>query len=683
MTAARLLRSVAVFLAVLAFVALSGSSFHVVPTLEGPWRGVLDPPQPLRIAIALVLGLAGAAAERARPRLLGPLLSMGLACAPLMPVATGAALPLLLFQGATLKLVAACASAAAIVDLLPRPRGRWPALVPFLSALAFFVALAARLPGPAGAQGDEPHYLTMAESLRSDGDLDLRDEFRQRAFHAFYRGDLEAHTSPASPRRKLYAIHTPGLPALVLPAYAIGGTFGVRGFLALLTAVTAALVFALVRAVLKDEATARAAFAAFTCLAPVAFYANQIYPEVPAALATALFLHTSRRDGSALALLAAGATAGALLWLHPKFLPLAAVGLALTVARRGGSLPWRAAAVLLFGTGLLSLLSWMNAVYGQPSLTAAYGPAAKGDVRFVNLLRGLPGLLFDREFGLLWHAPIWILTVVGVTRLWRERPGDSMRALLLAGATTLVGGAYSMWWGGACPPGRFLVPAMPALALLLAPALTRRPRLSASLLGFGLGIVIIAADTPRALHNRGDGRSALLRVLAPSLRLDRVLPSFVGQGVAWDPLAAGDLDPNGAALWALDRWDATNVRSVQGRLAPESLQVQLLDDTPWPLAAQETRGTPRIALPAGRYELRVRGRLEPGATGRVARVVVTLDERDAARAFLGSDEPEPVLTLDLPTGERRFEAWVTGLRGGATIDAITLRPLRVTPRSRR
>ncbi|HET7290825.1 MAG TPA: hypothetical protein VFM88_00240 [Vicinamibacteria bacterium] len=666
-----------------AFVALSGSSFHVVPTPEGPWRGVLDPPGPLRVGIALALALAAALLERVRPRLFGPLVCLGLAAAPLLPVATGRALPLLLFQGAALTLVLVSAGVVALADVLPRPQEPWPAALPLLAALAFLGALATRLPGPAGAQGDEPHYLTMAESLRSDLDLDLRDEFRQRAYRSFYPGDLEAHTSPASPRRRLYAVHTPGLPALVLPAYAAGGASAVRALLVLLTAGCAMLVFTLVRGVIRDEGAARLALAAFAGLAPIAFHADQIYPEVPAALLTAVFLHTARRRADPLGLLAAGAAAGALVWLHPKFLPLAVVGLVLTLLRRGRGVPWRVASILLFAAGLLSLLSWMNAVYGQPSLTAAYGPGATADVRWANLPRGLLGLLGDREFGLLWHAPLWGLVVSGLPALWRDRAGDAIRAALLAAPTVLVAGAYSMWWGGASLPGRFLVPAMPALALLVAPAIVRRPRLAAALLGFGLGVVLVAAEAPRALHNRADGRSALLRVLAPSLRLDRALPSFVGPDVAWDPLAASQLDPAGAALSALQGWDGTNVRSAAGRLAPELLEIPLLDGGPWALAAQETRVTPRIALPPGRYEIRVRGRLDPGLEGRLVRLVVTLDERDGARAFLGSDEPEPTLAIDLPSGERRFEVWATGVRRGATIDAITLRPVRVAPRGAR
>ena len=84
-----------------------------------------------------------------------------------------------------------------------------------------------------------------------------------------------------------------------------------------------------------------------------------------------------------------------------------------------------------------------------------------------------------------------------------------------------------MWWGGACPPARFVIPALPALAVALAPAFAARTTVAASLVGVGLGVVAIAAEAPRALHNRPDGDSGLLAVVAPALGLDGALPSFV------------------------------------------------------------------------------------------------------------------------------------------------------------
>jgi hypothetical protein len=57
--------------------------------------------------------------------------------------------------------------------------------------------------------------------------VDLADEFAGRDYGAFFAGTLEPHTSPFSAPPHAYSIHTPGLPALVLPAYAAAGYAGV------------------------------------------------------------------------------------------------------------------------------------------------------------------------------------------------------------------------------------------------------------------------------------------------------------------------------------------------------------------------------------------------------------------------------------------------------------------------
>ena len=181
--------------------ALARTTFLVVPTASGLWRGLADPPGLLRIAFAVVAGTAVAFfADRlprgaARPLLLGLL-----AAAPLVPLATGHAVILAAFAAPLLRIVM-CAALAAALACVARARG-W-SLSPAawgVAAFVFYVAVGTCLPGPAGPQGDEPHYLTMAESLWSDGDVDLHDELEARAYAPFYAGTLAPHTSPSLQR---------------------------------------------------------------------------------------------------------------------------------------------------------------------------------------------------------------------------------------------------------------------------------------------------------------------------------------------------------------------------------------------------------------------------------------------------------------------------------------------------
>jgi hypothetical protein len=588
----------------------------------------------------------------------------------------------------------------------------------FVCAVLFYVLLAARFPGPAGPQGDEPHYLAMTQSLMSDGDLDLTDEFAEREYAAFFAGTLQPHTSPASPPGRLYALHTPGLPALLLPAYAAFGLAGARLTMAACAALAALLVHRLVREVTGRGGLAVAVWAVVAFTPPLVFYALSIYPETPAALATAAFLVLARRDPSARAVAAAALAAAALPWLHPKFLPLGIVGLGLVLARRGS---WRAraAALALFGVSCAALLAFFHAHYGRAALSAAYGPGFTSDVSLARAPWGLAGLVFDRQYGLLWSSPVWWLAAPGLFALFRARTGDALRAALLAGATALVGASFSMWWGGACPPARFLVPAVPAFALALAAALAARREASAALAAAGFAVVLIAADAPRALHNRGDGESALLRTLSPGLDLDTSLPSFVleggpapflaltaaaaaaggwalgGKGLVlgafgYAAAAAGVrdrplVDPRLAPLQVLAVWDAGNLRGPAGPPLPSSLVLPLdLPGAPWALGPGDVRYSRRLDLPPGSYRVEVDGEALSSAPGtHTTRVDLTCGELLLATGHLRHGDRPLSLPLVLPAGARRLALKASGIQDRALVRAVRIVPEALVPRHRR
>jgi hypothetical protein len=713
---ARSLISAALALALAATLALWDTRFHLVPIVGGRWQGISDPPSALRIAIAMAAAAGLAWVLRGAGRRSLPLLWLGLAAAPLVPVLTGRLDALLAVQGPFLTLVAAAALMVAIVSTLPPPPPlRARAL--FLIAFLFYALLATRLPGPAGPQGDEPHYLVMAHSLLTDQDLDLADEFAKREYSAFFAGALQPHTSPASPPGRVYPVHTPGLPVVLLPGYALAGYAGARLLMAALAALTAAVVYRLVREVSSSDAAATAVWALLTFTPPLPFYALALYPETPAALATALFLWIARSDPSPRRVVLAGILAAALPWLHPKLLPLAALGLLLVLLRRGKTGPRILALALLAGS-LAALLHFFHELYGRYSLSAAYGPGFSSDVSLARVPRGAAGLIFDRQYGLLAVSPVWALALPGWAALWDRRPGDALRAAILGGATFVVGAAFSMWWGGACPPARFVVPALPALCLALLPAAAARPTLAAALGGIGLAVVAVAAETPRALHNRADGESALLRVLAPALDLDDSLPSFVIGGgmtavllalslaaagalvwlagrrgflaaaVAYALVAAGMrsrplVDARAATLELLEVWQPDRLRGPPPDL--HRLAVALdLPDAPWSLEALDLRNSRRLDLPPGLYELQLRGRVLEALRGaHVARLELTAGDIVLYSGYLREGAPVDRPRLALPVGARRLALTATGIQGRAVLDEAALRPEEVVPRRQR
>src|SRR3954470_10024124 len=106
---------------------------------------------------------------------------------------------------------------------------RRTALVWLVLFAAYLATLGLHAFGTSEYAGDEPHYLLAAESIVSDGDLDVRDEYRTRAYDDFYPYPLDRQGREHEGR--LNEPHGAGFPLLIAPAYALGGARGVQVFL--------------------------------------------------------------------------------------------------------------------------------------------------------------------------------------------------------------------------------------------------------------------------------------------------------------------------------------------------------------------------------------------------------------------------------------------------------------------
>jgi len=761
---------------------LGGFEAHLAPQAEGWWHGLTGSPSEIRIAASvagglLVFVLGGILSVR-------PFLWMGLGLLPLVPATTGFGAPLLLFSGFTMVLVFAILLGLASSSLLPRLPALHPATVSAL-AFAFFLLVGRALPGPAGPQGDEPHYLLIAESLLQDGDVDLKNQFEDRAFSKFTVANLEPHTAPRSPKGHLYAIHTPGLAALIAPGYAMGGFTGARATVSGLLALSVGLLFVAARTVFGGPTAAFVALLA-TFASPLPVYANSLYPDSVAALpvaATLASLALSHRGLWALAT----ATLALLPWLHPRFLPLAFV-LAAALAARGESLPaferkasrkgdergippgllrsgarmfpifgpfdsspagriargprpgcralgaaadshhrlpgllrpWSAirigTAFLPLLLSLLGLLFHFHRLFGNASISAAYGPGFSSDVSLLKIPWGASALLLDRQFGLLLFSPVLLLGLGGLPHLWRQNRALTLTTLGGIGALLGVGGAFSMWWGGASPPARFTIGATPAL-LLLCGALwksgetrTGVRRILGASAGYGMGLLWVAILAPRALHNRADGASGLLRLLAPTLDLDRFFPGFVTEdlsvlvAVSWVavivasvtrpgtalmllalPLSAGSLgaagpliDPFTASLRALESWSFDR-RTFGGRDTPAAFVLDVpLGAPPWDLWPGQERYSPRFSLPRGEWTIRVSARALPTQDAvNVARVSIVGDDATASplvSSMVRVGEGVSEASFSTARYERRLHVRGEGLQAQASILSIHLTP---------
>ncbi len=488
-----------------------------------PWL-LSSIPQFLLVLLAVVFsGVLGALVGRSgREDLLTPFLPCGLAASIFIPGAFAFAPFLASFAGRFLELLLVVALAVSISRFLGAVRLAISAKWILLAGLVVYLGVGYLVSSKVGLSGDEPHYLLIAYSLLHDRDLEVQNNYGAEDYRSFYAGKIEPRLAPGT----AYSVHGIGLPLLLLPGFA---AFGLAGVVATEALLSALLLSALYRAALQLTSSSPAALAAvvgFGLTSPALFLSVSAYPEVPAALAVAflaLRLSDAEPPGPFTAFFFPLAL-GALPFLHVKFLPLGAVLIA-AYAGRFGRRSWPA--VLSFGSFLLVTFL----MFGSLDPTASYG---RQRIFLAGVPTGIAGLLFDQEYGLLLHAPFYLLGLAGIVTLMRRSPLLGAVSLLALLAIAIPGAAHPLWSGGTSPPARFLYPALPFLAMGAGALLAREREIGAGhwaswLIAWsaGLGLSMLFLPGGPYFLNARDGTGRIWEALSTSWNLADYLPSLV------------------------------------------------------------------------------------------------------------------------------------------------------------
>jgi hypothetical protein len=391
---------------------------------------------------------------------------------PWLPFAVPASF--LLWTGAISSL-AWIAAIIALVAVLWRSRvGALPGNALAAGGLSLVVfATAAWLASPSLPTGDEPHYLIITQSLLYDHDLQIENNHQRGDYRAYFSGELLPHYIRRGRNGAIYSIHAPGLPAFVLPAFALAGYRGVVVFLLVVSAAACGLAWWLAWRVTGDRTAAWFGWAVVTFAAPVLLDSYTVFPDGPAAAVVLTGVWALLRDGGEGAdgrdgaggegtWFLHGVALATLPWLHTRFAVLAATLGGLILIRLAHARNPMSKAVAFLIAPAMSALGWLFffvIIYGVPDPTAPYG----GDTQnsFGYLANGLGGLLFDQGFGLLATAPVMVVAMAGFVRTRRL----ALEWLVVSAPYVLAVATFPTWWAGMSGPARFLVPLVLPLAI--------------------------------------------------------------------------------------------------------------------------------------------------------------------------------------------------------------------------
>jgi hypothetical protein len=408
--------------------------------------------------------------------------------------------------------------------------------------------------------GDEPHYLLMAESLYDDGDLRLENQYPDK--HAFMPHYTEVGAAVQTPSGSMYPIHDIGLSVLMLPLLSVVHAVVPlipESFLALtkmnlpmvtstvfayqsmvVTGFVAILCFFLFRDHGFSE-TESFWFSLWAILTPPLVTLGYLYfTEIYSCFIVVGMVLLLRRKMDLIRTCLYALGVFLLSWLHIKNSVMAMVLSLLWLRQRYSAerSPVRVISWILPGLAL-ALAELLRAVlhhhyFGRPSLLIAWG---SNPLSLRMLPTGLFGLIFDRECGLLFANPVFFLLPAGLLFCWRaKRSWWSMEGII---AFSYLAGLPFFWgWHGAwSPAARYWVPVIPLLWIPVAGVVQRLWNGETLERWVVRGLILIGGvisachwQFPRYFWNQGNGVNRWMDLLSFfGIQWQRALPSFFVQ----------------------------------------------------------------------------------------------------------------------------------------------------------
>jgi hypothetical protein len=398
------------------------------------------------------------------------------------------------------------------------------ALICFLLALGTLGFLA----GGKNWGPDEPLYIMNTQSLVKDRDLNVANNADVRWIDIWQRNQWLSHDLSEESNLYLYAktffqggtyykqgseyhIYSggaPGLPLLLAPGYFIGGETGMVLCLSLIAALTLALIYQCLRSRGSAPGPSFRTVAAVGFLSPFALYSFHFYPEIPAAFILAL-LFRYLFAGPAWREWLLGISCGFLIWLSPRFIILFLAMIALrSRANKGHGLAgfWLGALMVTGALAILNLKVHGHVLSIGRGFESGSGESGAGNIlAMIHALGPLGvgakflGQFLDANYGLI---PFFPVTVLFMAALWLGKKGGVLKSGA-AFVCAVYWGALSLYtgYGGPCYPARYLVAALPLLALCGEEwQRAARPWFVRMLVAVGIAWMLVSVTYPKMVY---------------------------------------------------------------------------------------------------------------------------------------------------------------------------------------
>ena len=345
----------------------------------------------------------------------------------------------------------------------------------FLATDCFYVLLA-RLLFTFFPSGDEPHYLVISQTLLKYHSLDVMQDYKNADYHQFYPIMLEPHVV-ANLQGHLLPLHNIGGPILWLLPYVLLGRLGVVFFISMVTILILVNIYLLLRLLGSSERIAFLVSLSYALASPLYIYSHLAFVEVLGAFICIYVLRKILQlEVAGVELWLCSFLIGLLPWIHIRFalLETSLFCLLLYKLYRQNRLRHIMALVLPVAVLFVMMEVFSIVVWGTWNLAASQVANHNGPFEILPLKSFFLGLFFDQEYGLLFSSPIFLFLFIGIILSGRKQLlGYNLSMLIISVPYIILFASFRNWFGGANPPGRYLLVLLPLYCYYLACAMER------------------------------------------------------------------------------------------------------------------------------------------------------------------------------------------------------------------